>query len=366
MNHLRNCSIFSLLLLSLVACARSVSSAPATPPSTPAVAESTFQPIASLSPRSGTITAPGETITLSYTLKAGETVDSVVLSIEGERMGVVPTSGYTWSVPTESELGRSSYTWIAYHNSEQVRRSSEVTIVAQNPPQFIDYQLIKSYPHDTHAYTQGLLFHDGSLYESTGIEGQSTLREVELETGRVLRARSLPSHYFGEGLELVGDTLYQLTWQNGRALLYGVEDFKPIREFTYGGEGWGLASDDTLLYMSNGTERIQVLDPKTFTTLRTIEVYSNEGSVPYINEMEWIDGAIWANVYTTNQLIRIDPATGAVTGVVDLSKLLPLLEWTPQQDVLNGIAYNPENEHLYVTGKNWNLLFEIKLTPSHE
>lgn len=221
------------------------------------------------------------------------------------------------------------------------------------------YKVVNTYPHNTSSYTQGLLWHNGYLYESTGLAGRSTIQKVELQTGRILQRHDLGGEYFGEGLALHGDKFYQLTWQSGRAFVYNL-DFTPAGEFSYKGEGWGLTSDGTHLYMSDGTDCIYVLDPATFRRLRTIQVVTDRQTVLYLNELEWIDGQIWANVYTSNLIVRIDPATGHVAGMIDLTVILPAEAVTPETDVLNGIAW--DGRRVFVTGKNWSKLFEIELT----
>ena len=180
-----------------------------------------------------------------------------------------------------------------------------------------------------------------------------------LRTGGSYWSVPLDDSYFGEGLALLGGKLYQLTWRSNKGFVYDLKTFERVGEFGYGGEGWGLATDGTSLYQSDGTEKIRVIDPETFRTVRTIEVCTDRSRVPYINELEWIDGELWANVYTTDTVIRIDPRTGAVVGVIDLAGLLSPADVTAQTDVLNGIAYDAKTGRIFVTGKNWNKLFEI-------
>jgi len=226
------------------------------------------------------------------------------------------------------------------------------------------YRVVAEYPHDPDAYTQGLVINDGVLYEGTGLEGRSTLRRVDLESGDVRQSLSLDAEHFGEGVAVVGDRIYQLTWVTGTCFVYDRETFELERTFSYDTEGWGLTTDDTQLIMSDGTNRIVYRDPETFEETRHIDVMDGEVPVPYLNELEYIDGEIWANVYTTDWIARIDPADGTVTGWIDLTGLLDPEDLPAQGvDVLNGIAHDPATDRIFVTGKLWPTLFEIELVP---
>jgi len=231
------------------------------------------------------------------------------------------------------------------------------------PPVYYTYDIIHAWPHDRGAFTEGLVFIDGHLYESTGLNGQSTLREEDLQTGAVLRQISLPSQYFGEGLTILGDHAYQLTWQNQKGFVYDVATFQQEKEFTYTGEGWGLTTDGHSLIMSDGTPQIRFLDPATFAVQRTITVANQGQPMNEVNELEYIKGEIYANVWQTDYVLRIDPATGAVKGVVDFRGLLAPEDRTADTDVLNGIAYDPAGDRLFVTGKRWPKIFEVRLRP---
>ena len=222
------------------------------------------------------------------------------------------------------------------------------------------YEVVGSFPHDRGAFTQGLLFRNGSLLESTGNYGPSSLREVEPATGRVLKQIGVPREYFAEGLAVVGDRAFQLTWKEKKCFVYDADTFRKLQEFTYEGEGWGLTTDGTLLVMSDGTNRIRFIDPKDFRVLRTIDVTLSGQPLERLNELEWINGEIFANVWQTDTIVRIDPATGHVRGVVDFAGLLPPTE-RANADVLNGIAYEPATGRLLVTGKWWPRLYEVKV-----
>ena len=222
-----------------------------------------------------------------------------------------------------------------------------------------------TYPHDPQAFTQGLFFKDGQLYESTGRKGRSSLRKVDLKTGKVLQKKDLADEYFGEGSTAVGDTIVGLTWQSNVGFLFDAKTFALKGRFNYKGEGWGLASDAHHVYMSDGSAEIRVLDPKTLDEERRIKVTAEGKPITRLNELEVVDGQIFANVWGTDVIARIDPDSGNVVGWIDLTGLLPAGQrGTPDPDaVLNGIAYEPKQHRLYVTGKLWPKLFEIELVP---
>ncbi|MFY7922069.1 MAG: glutaminyl-peptide cyclotransferase [Gemmatimonas sp.] len=225
------------------------------------------------------------------------------------------------------------------------------------------FDVVAEYPHDTAAFTQGLLWHDGRLFESTGTVGKSNIREVMLASGRVLRQQDLEEPHFGEGIVILGETLYQLTWQSGKAFTYDWKTFKRTGEFSYDGEGWGLTTDGTSLIMSNGSNTLIYRDPTTFAAQKAVTVTDGGNQVAQLNELEWVKGEIWANVWQKDSIARIDPATGNVTGWIDLSGILPRLDRTGKEDVLNGIAYNPATDKIHVTGKLWPKLYEMRLKP---
>lgn len=226
------------------------------------------------------------------------------------------------------------------------------------PVERLRVRVIERYPHQRDAFTQGLVWDDGALYESTGLTGHSSLRLVELETGEVLRRREDEPRLFAEGLAVVGDLLYQITWRDRRALVFRRGDFAPVREHRYEGEGWGLCHDGKNLAMSDGSDRLVFRDPATFEVRRTVRVTLEGKPVTQLNELECADGAVWANVWQTQVIVRVDPRDGRVTAVVDASGLLTAEE-RAEADVLNGIAWMPEKDHFLITGKYWPWLFEV-------
>ncbi len=223
------------------------------------------------------------------------------------------------------------------------------------------YEIVHTYPHDTSAFTEGLLIAHGNFFESTGLNGESTLREVDITSGRVLRKISIAPEYFGEGLTIVGERAFQLTWQNNQCFIYRVSDFKPIDEFYYVGEGWGLTTDGNSLIMSDGTDRIRFLDLESYKTTRVLSVTMEGKPLKSINELEYIKHEIYANIWQTDSVVRIDPSSGRVIGVVDFSGLLKPEDKAPGLDVLNGIAYDADHDRLFVTGKKWPKVFEVRL-----
>jgi len=220
--------------------------------------------------------------------------------------------------------------------------------------------VVARYPHDSNAFTQGLLFHDGKLYESTGRRGQSSLRRVDIETGRVERIQPVADQYFAEGLALVGDRLYQLTWELGRVFVYRLDDFRQIETFRYEGEGWGLTYDGEELIMSDGTATLRFIDPEDFSVVRTVAVTADGQPLEDINELEYIDGEVWANIWYDDRVARIDPDDGHVRGWIDLGGLYPAASRSSDA-VVNGIAWDPDRDRIFVTGKLWPALFEIEL-----
>ncbi len=224
------------------------------------------------------------------------------------------------------------------------------------------YKVVKTYPHDASAFTQGLFFHDGFLFEGTGLEGRSTIRKVDIDSGRVLQKVDLPAEVFGEGITQWGDRLVGLTWRDQTAYVLDLKSFRLWRKFSYPGEGWGLTHNGRELVMSDGTAELRFLDPVSFKELRRVRVTADGQPVTQLNELEWVDGEVYANIWQSDRIARIDPRTGRVTAWIDLGGLLPDNERLNADAVLNGIAYDPKKKRLFVTGKLWPKLFEIQLT----
>jgi glutaminyl-peptide cyclotransferase len=223
------------------------------------------------------------------------------------------------------------------------------------------YKVVHEYPHDKDAFTQGLLYLNGFLYEGTGQPGHSSIRKVKLETGEVVQKRDVPAPYFGEGIAVWQDRLFELTWTAEKGYIYDLNTFEPKGEFPYPGEGWGLTSDEHRLIMSDGTSRLRFIDPTNMQETGRITVMGDADSVSRLNELEWIKGEIWANIWHEDRIARVDPATGKVKGWIDMRGLLPGTQHPDPEAVLNGIAYDAKDDRIFVTGKLWPKLFEIQV-----
>jgi len=233
------------------------------------------------------------------------------------------------------------------------------TVAAQDA--IYDYEVVASFPHDINAFTQGLVYQDGYLFEGTGKNGESSLSKLNLETGEVLLSTPLNRRYFGEGIEIVDDKIYQLTWKSHMVMVYDKTSFEQLGSHFNPTEGWGLTYDGESLILSDGTDSLQFIDPENFTQKSKIKVVYNDAPVRNLNELEYINGEIWANVWQTDYIVRIDPATGKVNSLIDLTGLSEQAQLGSSEAVLNGIAWDSEGERLFITGKHWDKLFEIRL-----
>jgi glutamine cyclotransferase len=248
--------------------------------------------------------------------------------------------------------------------AELLLGQSEPRIHSSRPPEYT-FKIVRTFPHDSNAFTQGLAYRDGFLYEGTGLQGRSSLRKVRLETGEVVQRIDLAPEFFGEGITLLKDAAVQLTWQSQTGFVYRLIDFHLLRRFAYSGEGWGLASNGREIFMSDGTSEIRVLDPGTLTETRRFTVRDGTHPVKELNELEVVEGEIFANVWQTDRIARISPQNGEVVGWIDLTGLLSPVYRLESGAVLNGIAYDSERKRLFVTGKLWPNIFEIALVPKH-
>ena len=233
--------------------------------------------------------------------------------------------------------------------------------VQQSNVKTLDWSIVSAFPHDPTSFTEGLLWHDNSLYESTGMEGQSKLRRVDLQSGQATKNVNLPKEYFGEGLALAGNHLYQLTWQTKVGFVYDAKTFQPLAKFNYRNEGWGLTFDGSDLIQSDGSDVLTWRDTKNFAAKKTLNVTQDGAPLRNLNELEWIDGYVWANVWQTDDIVVIDPTNGKVVGEINLTGLLGAADRTGAEDVLNGIAYDAASKRVFVTGKNWSKLFWIRV-----
>jgi glutamine cyclotransferase len=235
--------------------------------------------------------------------------------------------------------------------------------VSAEPAKEYTFSIVGVFPHDTSAFTQGLAYRDGFLYEGTGLAGRSSLRKVRLETGQVVQKVDLGREFFGEGITLIKDKVLQLTWKSETGFVYDLNNFHLLRQFSYSGEGWGLATDGREIFMSDGTPEIRVLDAETLQEKRRFKVHDGSTPVEQLNELEFVEGEIYANVWHSNRVARISPQTGDVVGWIDLTGLLSPVYRLESEAVLNGIAYDPIRKRLFVTGKLWPKVFEIRLSP---
>ncbi len=264
---------------------------------------------------------------------------------------------------SEMRLGTHAISATVFYGEKQKKLTNTIILLADKSPEIYSYTIVNEYPHDEKAFTQGLEYHNGFLYESTGQRGKSTLRKVEITTGKVLQKTAIDKKYFGEGMTIFNNKIFMLTWQNKIGFIYNLETFKKEKDFYYAEskEGWGLTHNENKLIKSDGTKKIWFLNGETGKEESFIEAYTNDRLVKELNELEFINGKIYANVWQRNSIIIINPKTGAVEGIADLKGLQKKSGQKGSDKVLNGIAYDAENDRLFVTGKNWNKLFEIKL-----
>lgn len=300
--------------------------------------------------------ANNQTLKLSLENKKNHTIDSISYRLNGNRIrGTTALKNF--------KLGKQTLDATVYFDGDKQTTTSTVTILNSELPKVYTYKIINEYPHDITSYTQGLEFHNDTLYESTGQLKESKLRKLDYKTGKVLKNINLADEYFGEGLTILNNKVYQLTWQKGTGFVYDVNTFEKLSSFRYGNskEGWGLCNHNNIIYKSDGSEKIWQLDSETLAEKEYIQVYTNKGKIVGINEMEWIDGKIYANRYQKDGVAIINPENGAVVGVINFKPLKKLVTQHEGLDVLNGIAYNPKTKTIFVTGKRWDKLFEVEI-----
>ena len=300
-----------------------------------------------------------EKLTIYVSEKEDKPIDSVRYYINGKRLATnenIDISNY--------KLGTAAVSATIFYPEGQKKLTNTVIFFADKEHITYTYEIINEYPHDENAFTQGLEYYNGFLYVSTGQRGKSTLRKVALKTGAVLQKIDLDKSLFGEGMTIFNNKIYMLTWQGGKGFVFDLETFVQEREFHYAQskEGWGLTHNEEKLIKSDGTDQIWFLNPETGAEEFHIEAYATDRAVPKLNELEFIDGKIYANVWQRNSIAIINPKNGALEGIVDLKGLQDKVGQKGDDNVLNGIAYDEENDRLFVTGKKWNTLFEIKLT----
>ncbi|MGO3182209.1 MAG: glutaminyl-peptide cyclotransferase [Aequorivita sp.] len=301
-----------------------------------------------------------DVLSVSLINKKNIEIDSVVYFLNKERIEV---SGNELSL-TREKLGEKKLKAKIYSDGEEYEASKTITILSSIKPKLYTYKILETYPHDIRAYTQGLEFKNDTLYESTGQYKGSTLRKTDYKTGEVLKMVKLSDQYFGEGLTIVNDKIFLLTWREKTGFIYDLKTMEQTGTFVYdqSKEGWGLCHDsENNIYKSDGTDKIWTLDSNTLAEKDYIEIFTNTSKINSVNELEWVDGKIYANVYQQGSIAIIDPTNGTVEGVIDLTDLKDKVTQHSKLDVLNGIAYNGEPNILYITGKNWDKLFKIEI-----
>jgi glutaminyl-peptide cyclotransferase len=311
-----------------------------------------------------------DTLLLQIKNTKNKTIDSVAYAINDKKVGSVKGNKAFEFGLTNEKLGYKNLKATVYFETENIETIARIEVVASTEPELIDYKIVNTYPHDIKAYTQGLEFYRDTLYEGTGngagngtgIRGISSLRKTDYKTGKVFKTLELGEKYFGEGITVVNNKVYQLTYQNNETYIYNADTFKKEKTIAYYKkmEGWGLTNDGKNLYMTDSTEFIHVLNPD-MTFIDDLTVYSGSTKIPGVNELEWVDGKIYGNIYTKDAIAVINPKTGAIEKVINLVDLKSKVTKHPDVDYLNGIAYNSKTKTFFVTGKNWDKMFEIKL-----
>ena len=302
------------------------------------------------------IISNSETLSIELLNPNNRDFDSIQLTLDAKK---ISTSVDLSTMPLGEKIIKAK---VFYDNTFEVT-VKKVTIVNAKAPKIYTYEIVNTYPHDITSYTQGLEFYKGALYESTGQYGESKLRKLDYKTGTVLKNVDLSSAYFGEGLSVLNDKIYQLTWKEGRGLVYDVKSFEQIETFNYGQskEGWGLCNDGQKFYKSDGSEFLWLLNPITLAEEGSLQAYTNKGKLTNLNELEWVNGKIYANRYQKNGVAIINPQNGAIEAVIDFKALKTKVTKHQGLDVLNGMAYNPQTNTLFVTGKRWDKLFEVRI-----
>nr|BFF41526.1 glutaminyl-peptide cyclotransferase [Tenacibaculum mesophilum] len=310
-------------------------------------------------------TTLGEKAAIKFEQLKGEQIDSVHLYVNNKRVNTNETSVTVNTA--DFGVGKHAVTALAFYPNKSKKLNNSIEILAKEAPAVYSYKIVNIYPHDKGAYTQGLEYKNGYLYESTGRNGESTLRKVELETGKVLQKIDLDEKYFGEGMTIFNNKIYWLTWHARKGFIYDFETFKQLGSFNYtnSNQGWGLTHNGSELIKTDGSNKIWFLDANNQQEKRSVQVYTNKYPVDNLNEIELINGKVYANKWQQNSIVIINPETGVVEGVANLNGLRDIVAkdqtLETQDDVLNGIAYDAENNRLFVTGKHWGKLFEIEL-----
>lgn len=302
-----------------------------------------------------------ESIDLVLQNKENKTIDSVIYYINEVKIGSIKGNEKLPFALKNQKLGNQTIKALVYFEGQNIDLVSGFSIYASTEPKILNYKIVNTYPHDINAYTQGFEFYNGVLLEGTGQYRESTLRKTDYKTGKVIEQIKLEDKYFGEGITVLKDKIYQLTWQEKTGFVYDAKTFKLEKTFSFETEGWGITNDGEKLYMSDGTEKIYILNPESLKVEDFINVYTSGSKIDSINEMEWINGKIWANIYQKDVIAIINPKTGTVEHVINCSELKSKVTQHPEIDAFNGIAYNPTTKTYFVTGKNWDKTFELTI-----
>jgi glutamine cyclotransferase len=306
---------------------------------------------------------PNDSFIVSVINKKNIAIDSVVYLLNKDRISSSTSFSETTFLLKDQKLGNRSVIAKIYADGNSYNVSKKVTILSNNKPKVYSYKIIEEYPHDNKAYTQGLEFFNDTLYESTGQYKKSSLRKTNFETGEVYKTVPLQDAFFGEGLTIHNNKIYQLTWQEKTGFIYDLKTLEKTGTFVYGKskEGWGLCNNGKTIFKSDGTQKIWELNPNTLAEENYIEIYTNTSKIKSVNELEWVEGKIYANIYLKDAIAIVNPANGAVEGVIDFTTLKNHVADHKEDEVLNGIAYKGEPNILYVTGKNWDKLFKVEI-----
>jgi len=291
-------------------------------------------------------------------------IDSIVYFVNDQRAGSTKGAKEYRFELLDQKLGYQYIKAKVYFGGDSSDATKRIEVVSDVEPKALKYKIVNSYPHDTKSFTEGLEFHEGRLFESTGQKGASYFREIDYKTGKVIKQVDLPQEYFGEGITFINGKLFQLSWQEKTGFIYDAKTLKLEKKFKYDKEieGWGMTHDDKYIYQSDGTEKIWKMDPATQKLIDYINVYSGTSKIKAVNELELINGKLYANVFQKDAIAVIDPSSGAVEGILNMSDLRKSMTDITTEDVLNGIAYNPETKTIFVTGKNWSKIFEITVS----
>lgn len=306
---------------------------------------------------------PDETLPLSLVNAEKKEIDSVVYYLNDKKVGTAKGNEKLTTPLKDAKLGYQSIKALVYYEGENAETSGQVELVSGAEAKMLSYEIVNTYPHDPTSYTQGLEFYHDTLVEGTGQYGKSVLRKNNYKTGEAYKQIPIDGKYFGEGVTVFGDKIYQLTWKENTGFVYNAGNLNKIKDFTYFKtiQGWGLTHDDKYLYQSDGSEKIYKLDPETLKEVDYVNVYAQANKAKELNELEYVDGKIYANIYQTNTIVVIDPTTGQVLGLLNMEELTKKITKTPETDVLNGIAYNPRTKTFFITGKLWDKMFEIRI-----